>query len=84
MIVSMEVSLYPLGQLDLGPGISEFIEILKSHELQVQLGPMSSVVVGDDRVIFQAIHKAFEAVAQKFPLVLVTKISNACPIPKLS
>ncbi len=77
---SMEVSLYPLGTSDLGPSISRFISILEEHGCQVETGPMSTLVTADSAVLFEAMKRAYELVASEGGVVVVMKISNACPM----
>ena len=79
MKVQAEVSLYPLRQDDLTEPIQQFVESLKNENLNVKTGPMSSVISGDNKIVFQSLQKAFEQAAQKYEVVLTAKISNACP-----
>ena len=79
MKVQAEVSLYPLRQNDLTKPIQQFVESLKSDDLNVKTGSMSSVISGEESIVFQSLQKAFEQAAQKYEVVLTTKISNACP-----
>ena len=79
MKVQAEVSLYPLRQNDLTEPIQQFVESLKNANLNVKIGSMSSVILGDSKIIFQSLQKAFEQAAQKYEVVLTVKISNACP-----
>ena len=79
MKVQAEVSLYPLRRNDLTEPIQEFIESLKSDDINVKTGSMSSVISGDNKIVFQSLQKAFEQEAQKYEVVLTAKISNACP-----
>ncbi len=79
MKVQAEVSLYPLRQNDLTEPIQQFVESLKSDNLNVKTGSMSSVISGDSKIIFQSLQKAFEQATHKYEVVLTAKISNACP-----
>ena len=79
MKVQAEVSLYPLCQNDLTKPIQQFVESLKSDNLKVKTGLMSSVISGEESIVFQSLQKAFEQTAQKYEVVLTAKISNACP-----
>ena len=79
MKVQAEVSLYPLRQNDLTKPIQQFVESLKSDDLNVKTGSMSSVISGEESIVFQSLQKAFEQAAQKYEVVLTAKISNACP-----
>lgn len=79
MKVKAEISIYPLRQSDLTKPIQQFVEGLKNNELQVRIGPMSSLVEGDSQVVFQGLQENFEQLAAEYEVVLTAKISNACP-----
>ena len=79
MKIQAEISLYPLRQNDLTEPIQQFIESLKSNDLNVKTGSMSSVISGEGSIVFQSLQKAFEETAKKYEVVLNAKISNACP-----
>jgi uncharacterized protein YqgV (UPF0045/DUF77 family) len=80
MITSMEVSLYPLGEAGIGPIIDEFIGVLQEFNLTVTMGQMSTIITGDSGKVFTALEKAYTMVAEKYGIVIVCKISNACPV----
>jgi len=79
MKIQAEVSLYPLRQNDLNEPIQQFVESLKRDDLNVKTGSMSSVISGEESIVFQSLQDAFEQAAQKYEVVLTVKISNACP-----
>jgi len=79
MTVQAELSLYPLQTPDLGPGIYEFVEALRTAGLTPDIGALSTTVSGDANAVFQAIGSAFEQAAAQDRIVLVMKVSNACP-----
>ena len=79
MKVQAEISLYPLRCSDLIRPIRQFIELLENNKLKVELGPMSSLIVGDSQVVFESLREAFEQLAKEYEVVMTTKISNACP-----
>jgi uncharacterized protein YqgV (UPF0045/DUF77 family) len=78
--ISAQVSLYPLGQEDLSPAIDAALAIWREHGLDVIPGPMSTLIAGDDEVIFAALQAAFQRVAGQGRVVLVATLSNACPL----
>ena len=75
--ITVQVSLYPLGQAALSPAIDEALRILREHGLEVKVGPMSSMVAGEETAVFTAIQSAFSQVAEQGPIVMVATISNA-------
>lgn len=80
--ISAQVSLYPLKQAKLSPTINEVLRIFHSHGLDVQPGTMSTLVAGDDCLVFAALQEAFQRVAEKSQVVMIVTFSNACPIPE--
>jgi len=79
MKVQAEVSLYPLRQKDLDEPIQQFVESLKKENLNVKTGSMSSVISGEESIVFQSLQNAFVQIAQKYEVILNVKISNAYP-----
>lgn len=80
MGVSAQVSLYPLGQVSLSPVIDEALRIFREYKLEVEPGAMSSLVTGEDTVVFAALQEAFRCAAEHGPVVMVATLSNACPV----
>lgn len=72
----MEVSLYPFGVEDLLPPIKEFIEALRGERLEVEVGPLSSYVVGESETLFSALGRAFEQAAGRSRCVLIAKVAH--------
>ncbi len=79
--ISAQVSLYPLRVSDLGPAIAAFADELRTYELQVQTGAMSTLVIGERDELFEALRTAFAAASARYQVVLAVTISNACPRP---
>ncbi len=80
MEISAQISLYPLGREHLAEDIAQFVEILRGNGLACEIGAMSTLVTGDSAVVFSALHQAFDAIASRGGCVLVSTISNACPV----
>jgi len=79
MNVQAEISLYPLRTDDLGHAIGRFLGALNVAGLTVLSGDMSSTVSGDVNAVFSTMGAAFAAAAEDSQVVLVMKLSNACP-----
>ena len=79
MKVQAEISLYPLRCSDLTEPIRQFVELLETDKQKVETGPMSTLVKGDSRIVFQNLKNAFEELAEDYKVVMTAKISNACP-----
>jgi len=78
--LTVQVSLYPLREMDLAPTIGKALEIFQQQGLEVAPGTMSSLISGDMRSIFRALQRAFEIATDKGDAVMVATFSNACPI----
>ena len=79
MNVQTEISLYPLRTAELGEAINRFLGNLEDAGLTVDQGSMGSTLAGDCDAVFSAVGAAFRTVADDSQVVLVMKISNACP-----
>lgn len=81
MIASAQISIYPLRQDRLGPAVEIVRTALAAHGLTSQVGAMSTIVVGEDTVIFAALAEAFAKASETGEVVMTATVSNACPIP---
>jgi uncharacterized protein YqgV (UPF0045/DUF77 family) len=79
MRVEAEVSLYPLGQERLSPFIDSFVDVLRKHGCEADVGLMSTLVKGDTEQVFGGLRAAYEAAACEGGCVLIVHASNACP-----
>jgi tRNA-Thr(GGU) m(6)t(6)A37 methyltransferase TsaA len=79
--IAAQVSLYPLRQASLAPAIEEALGIFRKHGLAVEGGAMSTIITGDDEVVFAALQEAFRSVAAQGQVVMIVTFSNACPVP---
>jgi len=79
MKIQAEISVYPLRVTELSRPIDEFCRMLQSHGLEIQLGPMSSLISGEPKDVFKAVQEAFERLAERYQVVVAAKFSNACP-----
>jgi len=79
MRVQAEVSLYPLRTTDLSEPIDTFCELLGRHDLNLEVGAMSTRIWGDSKDVFDALHHAFVRLGERHQIVLSVKVSNACP-----
>ena len=79
MKVQAEIRLYPLRTSDLGEPIGRFVELLRQEGLDVDIGPLSTQVIGDSKVLLAALAEAFQDAAERGDMVLLLKVSNSCP-----
>jgi uncharacterized protein YqgV (UPF0045/DUF77 family) len=80
MQISAQISLYPLKQEKLSPGIEEAWRVLEEKGLLLQKGGMSTVASGEAEKVFEAVREVFLRTASKGPLSMVVTFSNACPV----
>ncbi|MGC9356679.1 MAG: YkoF family thiamine/hydroxymethylpyrimidine-binding protein [Anaerolineae bacterium] len=80
-LISAQVSIYPLRQASIGPPIREAVRIFRRHGLNVRVGEMSTLVWGEEDVLFNALQEAFRRTAETGDTVMTLTISNACPEP---
>jgi uncharacterized protein YqgV (UPF0045/DUF77 family) len=80
MLISAQVSLYPLRQDHLSPAIQAVGETLSEAGLQAHVGPMSTLVTGEADVLFAALRQAFLRAAGTGHVVMSVTLSNACPL----
>lgn len=81
-VVSAQVSLYPLRQASIGPTIREVVCVFGEHNLETRVGPMSTLVWGEEEAVFDALHEAFRRASEYGDTVMSVAISNACPMPE--
>lgn len=77
--ISAQVSLYPLGQSDLGPAIEGFWQAMDEGGLEQERGAMSTLVWGDDEAVFAALREGFRRATGHGETIMVVTLSNACP-----
>ena len=81
MRIQVEISLYPLGVIDVGEVVTTFIQKLDRSGMDVFPGNMSTVIGGDLDEVFATVKAAFEHVGTSHGAAMVLKVSNACPWP---
>lgn len=80
--ITVQLSVYPLGEASLSPIIDKALRILRERGLDVETMTMSSLISGNDDVVFAALQSAFHQIAARGPVVMVATFSNACPTTK--
>jgi len=81
-VISAQVSLYPLRQKEIGPRVREAVRVLRGHGLEVRIGEMSTLVWGEELLVFAALQEAFHQAAELGDTVMTVTVSNACPLPE--
>ena len=78
-VISAQVSLYPLRQASIGPAIREAVRVLRQRELKTSVGEMSTLVWGEEEMVFDALQAVFHQSAERGDVVMIVTFSNACP-----
>lgn len=81
MALSAQIAIYPFRQQHLSPVVEDVGRALRAHGLEVEPGPMSAYVVGEEDAIFAALREAFACAEATGHVVMTVTLSNACPIP---
>ena len=77
--VMAEVAVYPLREPEIGPFLLEFLQQLARPGLQVQPGPMSTLLVGEATTVFGALREAYQWAAQQRQVVLRVTVTGEAP-----
>ena len=80
MLISAQISLYPLRQARLSPAIQVVSGVLTAAGLHPEVGPMSTAVAEEAAVVFAALQEAFVHAAAMGHVVMTVTLSNACPV----
>jgi uncharacterized protein YqgV (UPF0045/DUF77 family) len=81
MLLSAQISIYPLGQHDLEPAIRAMVDALESAGLAYEVGSMSTLVWGEAPQLFAALQEGYAHATALGGAVLQITLSNACPLP---
>ena len=75
------MSVYPLRQKEVSPGIGAALDALDGCGVQYEVGTMGTMLWGEDEKVFGCLLAAFRHAAEKGKTTLVVTISNATPWP---
>ncbi|MCC6179847.1 MAG: thiamine-binding protein [Chloroflexi bacterium] len=77
-MTTAQLALYPIRTEHLGPAVGAALAAIRESGLAVEVGRMSTTLVGTDDDVFSALKAAFQAAAGHGEVVLVVTVSNAC------
>jgi uncharacterized protein YqgV (UPF0045/DUF77 family) len=78
--ISAEISIYPLRRRSIGKVIEGALNALRSYDVEVNTGSMSTDIVGEEIEVFSALRAGFLAARAAGDAVMVMTVSNACPL----
>lgn len=76
MRIQAEVSFYPLKAPDVTLEIAAFITALRTHDVEIELGALSTLVCGESDAVFDALKQAYHICAQSGTAAMVVKYVN--------
>ena len=79
--VSAHLSVYPLRQKEVSPGIGAALDALDECGVEHEVGTMGTMLWGEDKQVFRCLLEAFRHAAVKGKTTMVVTISNATPWP---
>jgi len=79
--VTALLSVYPLRQEEVSPGIGAALDALAENGVEYETGVMGTMLWGDDEKVFNTLMDAFRKAAAVGRTTMVVTISNACPYP---
>jgi uncharacterized protein YqgV (UPF0045/DUF77 family) len=82
MMVSAQISVYPLRQERLSPAVQAVSDALRSAGLSPEVGSMSTIVTAEADAIFAALREGFVRAAAAGHVVMTVTVSNACPVER--
>lgn len=79
MVISVEISYYPLSDDFSGP-VNELIALLKASDLTIEQGKMSTLITGLYFDVIKLLETSLYVLFEKYPSVFTLKISNCCQL----
>ena len=79
--ISAHMSIYPLRQTEVSPGIGAALDVLAESGVEHEVGLMGTMVWGEDESIFKDLLDAFRKASSVGKTTMVVTISNATPWP---
>jgi uncharacterized protein YqgV (UPF0045/DUF77 family)/predicted enzyme related to lactoylglutathione lyase len=77
--VHLQLSVYPLRQPHLRPAIEAALRAAAGEGVEVVVGPLSTLVRGDEAAVFAALRAAFRAAASSGSTVVVATLAGGAP-----
>ncbi len=75
------MSIYPLRQEEVSPGIGAALDTLAENEIEHEIGLMGTMLWGEDERVFKTLLDAFRRASSVGKTTMVVTISNATPWP---
>jgi uncharacterized protein YqgV (UPF0045/DUF77 family) len=79
--ITAHLSIYPLRQAEVTPGIGAAIDALAESGVKFETGVMGTLIWGEDGEVFRALREAFLRASTVGGTTMVVTVSSACPYP---
>jgi uncharacterized protein YqgV (UPF0045/DUF77 family) len=79
--ISAHMSVYPLRQKEVSPGIGAAIDALDDSRVSYEVGTMGTMLWGEDEEVFRTLLDSFRKASSVGKTTMVVTISNASPWP---
>jgi len=79
--VAAHMSVYPLRQEEVTPGIGAALDVLAEQGVPHETGVMGTLLWGEDEKIFRVLLDVFRRATSIGGTTMVVTISGACPYP---
>ena len=77
--MNLQLSVYPLRQPHLRPGIEAALQAAAGEGVEITVGRLSTFVRGDEPAVFAALRAAFRAAGSSGSTVMVATLANGAP-----
>ena len=76
-MIAIQVSLYPVGQVDFIKPLNAFWEVLKEKNINHKITPLSTITWDEDEVmLYSTIFDAYRKAREAGPAVMVTTVTT--------
>ena len=76
-MIAIQVSLYPVGQVDFIKPLNTFWEVLKEKNINHKITPLSTITWDEDEdMLYNAIFEAYRKARKTGPAVMVTTVTT--------
>lgn len=77
-IITCEISFIPIATDDYEADVNKALDIIKSFDLEITVGLMSTTCRGKKELIFEMIEKIFDEMYGQSKFTMDVKLSNEC------
>lgn len=79
-MIACQFAVYGIGEANLDQAVAGALEAVKGSGLSYQVGAMSTQLLGEEKLVFETLRRAYERAAESGAVVMTITMSNACPV----